>query len=47
MRSIHEEDVVVIEKMLKPIERIFDGVVFLKEPQELKIWEGKADEPAN
>lgn len=41
--SIHEEDVVVIEKMLKPIERIYCGKIFLKELQELKIWEGKAD----
>ena len=45
--SIQEEDVVVIEKLLKPIERIFDGKIFLKDVQELKIWEGKADEPAN
>ena len=42
--SIQEEDVVVIEKLLKPIERIFDGKIFLKDVQELKIWEGKVDE---
>lgn len=45
--SIREGDVAVIEKLLKPIERIFDGEIFLKSPQELKIWEGKADEPAD
>lgn len=45
--SIHEEDVAVIEKMLKPIERIYNGKIFLRDVQELKIWEGKADEPAD
>lgn len=45
--SIREEDVPVIEKLLKPVERIFDGKIFLKDPKELKRWEGKADEPAD
>lgn len=42
--SICEEDIAVIEKLLKPIERIFDGEIFLKKPQELKLWEEKENE---
>lgn len=43
--SIHEKDVAVIEKLLKPIERIACGIVFLKEAEELPEWKGEADEP--
>ena len=39
--SIQEEDILVIEKMLKPIERIFGGNIYLKDTQKLKIREQK------
>lgn len=45
--SIHEEDVAVIEKLLRPIERISCGTVFLKVAEELPEWKGEADEPVN
>lgn len=45
--SIREEDAAVIEKLLKPIECISCGIVFLKEAEELPEWEGEADEPAD
>lgn len=39
--SIRSEDILVLEKRLKPVERIFDGKIFLRATEKLKIWEEK------
>lgn len=38
--SIQEEDVKLIERMLKPIDHIACGTVFLKAAEELPEWKG-------
>lgn len=45
--SILEEDVELVERLLKPIDHIACGTVFLKEAEELSEWKGVSDEPAN
>lgn len=44
--SILEEDVKLVECMLKPIDHIACGTVFLKAAEELPEWKGIPDEPA-
>lgn len=45
--SVLEEDVKLIERLLKPIDHIACGTVFLKAAEELPEWKGVSDEPAN
>lgn len=45
--SILEEDVELIECMLKPIDHIAYGIVFLKSAEELPEWKGVPDESVN
>lgn len=45
--SIRHEDVELLERLLKPIDHISCGTVFLKEPIELPEWKGTSDEPAD
>lgn len=45
--SILEKDVGLIERLLKPIDRIACGTVFLKAAEELPEWKGVSDESAD
>lgn len=45
--SIRHEDVELLERLLKPIDHISCGTVFLKKPLELPEWKGASDEPVN
>lgn len=44
---IQEKDVELIERLLKPIDHIACGTVFLKEAEKLPAWKGAADESAD
>ena len=45
--SILKEDVELIERLLKPIDHIACGTVFLKAAEELPEWKGVSDESAD
>lgn len=45
--SVLEKDVELIERLLKPIDRIACGTVFLKEAEKLPAWKGVSDESAD
>lgn len=45
--SIRHEDVEPLERLLKPIDHISCGTVFLKASVELPEWKGASDEPAD
>lgn len=44
---IQEKDVELIERLLKPIDHIACGTVFMKEAEKLPAWKGAADESAD
>lgn len=45
--SILDEDIELVERLLKPIDHIACGTVFLKATEELPEWKGVSDEPAD